>query len=126
MASREGAARKELLERMHLQGRQLSVATIMFHQAVADRLGLRATDHKCVDLLVRKGPLTAGELAQQTGLTTGAVTGMIDRLVKAGYVRREDDPNDRRRVIVRVEPVRCEEINRLFEHLAAAHAALSE
>ena len=64
----------------------------MFHQAIADRLGLNVTDHKCIDLLLMKGPLTAGELAGMTGLTTGAITAVIDRLEKAGFVRREDDP----------------------------------
>jgi DNA-binding MarR family transcriptional regulator len=100
----------------------MSAATIMFHQAVADRLGLNPTDHKCADLLILKGAMTAGELANLTGLTTGAITGVIDRLEKAGFVRREDDPNDRRRVIVRALPKRLCEVGRLFEPLAAAMA----
>src|SRR5262245_19155826 len=105
-------------------GRQLSAATIMFHQAIADRLGLNPTDHKCVDLLVTAGPMTAGELADATGLTTGAITGVIDRLEEAGFVRRADDPNDRRRVILRVIPKRYRQIGRLFESLSAAAADL--
>jgi DNA-binding MarR family transcriptional regulator len=117
--------RSELLENLLRAGRQLSGATIMFHQTVADRLGLNPTDHKCVDLLLMKGPMTAGELADSTGLTTGAITGAIDRLEQAGFVRREDDPSDRRRVIVRVVPRQVNEISRLFEPLAAATAELS-
>jgi DNA-binding MarR family transcriptional regulator len=117
--------RSELLENLLRAGRQLSAATIMFHQTVADRLGLNPTDHKCVDLLLLKGPMTAGELAESTGLTTGAITGAVDRLENAGFVRREDDPDDRRRVIVRVVPRRVGEISRLFESLAAATAELS-
>src|SRR5438132_5236412 len=97
----------------------------MFHQTVADRLGLNPTDHKCVDLLLLKGPMTAGELADSTGLTTGAITGAVDRLEKAGYVHRQPDPGDRRRVIVRVVSRRVGEIGRLFESLAAATAELS-
>jgi DNA-binding MarR family transcriptional regulator len=58
-----------------------------------------ATDRKCLDLLSR-GPVTAGELARFTGLTTGAVTGIIDRLVNAGYAERVSDPEDLRRVLV--------------------------
>jgi DNA-binding MarR family transcriptional regulator len=112
--------RAGLLDAMMQGGRQLSLATIMFHQAVADRLGLNPTDHKCIDLLASAGPMTAGELADATGLTTGAITGVIDRLQEAGFVRREDDPNDRRRVIVRVIPKRSREIDRLFEFLSAA------
>jgi DNA-binding MarR family transcriptional regulator len=97
----------------------------MFHQAIADRLGLNATDHKCIDLLASGEPMTAGELAESTGLTTGAITGVIDRLEAAGFVHREDDPTDRRRVILRVVPKRYREIGRLFESLAAATADLS-
>jgi DNA-binding MarR family transcriptional regulator len=92
----------------------------MFHQAIADRLGLNPTDHKCLDLLVTKGVMTAGELAGLTCLTTGAITGVVDRLEGAGLVRREDDPNDRRRVVLRVIPKGYREIGRLFESLAKA------
>ena len=66
----------------------------------ADALSLAPTDLVCMCLLQLNGSATAGWLAEQTGLTTGAVTGMIDRLERAGYVRREPDPKDRRRVIV--------------------------
>ena len=123
MPSRQ-SPRAELLEKLTLMGRQLSAATIMFHQTVADRLGLNPTDHKCLDLLSLTGARTAGELAGLTGLTTGAITGVIDRLENAGFVRREDDPNDRRRVIVRVVARRYREVGRLFEHLAAAMTEL--
>jgi DNA-binding MarR family transcriptional regulator len=122
--SREIPERAELVEGLLLGGRALSAATIMFHQAVADRLGLNPTDHKCADLLLTRGPLTAGELAELTGLTTGAITGVIDRLERGGFVRREDDPADRRRVIVRAVPKRLREIGRLFEDLAARMAEL--
>jgi len=97
----------------------------MFHQAVADRLGLNVTDHKCMDLLLLGGPLTAGELAEKTGLTTGAITAVIDRLEQAGFVRREDDPKDRRRVVVQVVKKRCRDIERLFEPFAAAFGKLT-
>jgi DNA-binding MarR family transcriptional regulator len=118
--------RARLMGKMMQAGRQLSLGTIMFHQAVADRLGLNATDHKCVDLLSSAGSMTAGELADATGLTTGAITGVIDRLERAGYVCREDDPLDRRRVIVRAIPERHREIGRLFESFAAAWGRLVE
>lgn len=91
----------------------------MFHQAIADRLGLNLTDHKCVDFLLTNGPMTAGELAAMTALTTGAITAAIDRLEKAGFVRREDDPADRRRVILRAVPERVGEIGQLFEAFSA-------
>jgi DNA-binding MarR family transcriptional regulator len=91
----------------------------MFHQAVADGLGLNLTDHKCVDLLLLNGPLTAGELATMTVLTTGAITAALDRLERTGFVRREDDPEDRRRVVVRVIPQRIGVMARLFDSFAA-------
>jgi DNA-binding MarR family transcriptional regulator len=79
---------------------EMSTETIMFHQAVADVLGLHITDHKCLYLIYQRGAMPAGKLAELTGLTTGAVTGIIDRLEEKGYVRRANDPEDRRRTIV--------------------------
>lgn len=105
--------------------RQLSAATVFFHQAVAERLGLSVTDHKCVDLVLREGPQTAGRLADRTGLSTGAVTGVIDRLERAGLVRRAEDPRDRRRVLV--EPVAeklGEALGPLFASLGRSAAEL--
>jgi DNA-binding MarR family transcriptional regulator len=123
-ALRKLPARAELIRSILMAGRQSSTGAIMLHQAVADRLGLHPTDHKCADLLCHGGPMTAGELAERTGLTTGAVTGVIDRLEAVGYVRREADPADRRRVVVRAIPHRLRGVGRLFEPLAAAMAEL--
>jgi DNA-binding MarR family transcriptional regulator len=93
--------------------REMSTETVMFHQAVADELGLYITDHKCMDIIHRFGAMPAGRLGEMTGLTTGAITGMIDRLEKAGYVRRTNDPKDRRKTIV--EPVRNKKLERKIE-----------
>jgi len=71
-------------------------------QAAADRIGLNATDLNCLNILSFSGELTAGELARETGLTTASITGVADRLEEAGYVRRERDPKDRRRVVIRL------------------------
>lgn len=81
-------------------GRELSDAVVLFHEAIGQRRGLTAVDHKALGIITRSGPLTAGRLAQLTGLTPGAVTGLVDRLVRAGCVRREPDPADRRRLLV--------------------------
>ena len=97
--------------------RETSTETIMFHQAVADVLGLHITDHKCLDIIYRYGAMPAGRLAELTGLTTGAVTGIIDRLEKSGYVRRTDDPKDRRRIIV--GPTRNKKLERKLEAIFA-------
>ena len=117
--SRAAPKLDELLDDLKLAGRRLSTATIMFHQAVADRLCLNPTDHKCVDLLLLHGPLTAGELAGLTALTTGAITAALDRLERAGFVTREDDPDDRRRVVVRPIPKRVASMGRLFNSFSA-------
>jgi DNA-binding MarR family transcriptional regulator len=69
-------------------------------QAAADRIGINATDLNCLNILSFSGHMTAGELARATGLTTASITGVIDRLEEAGYVSRERDPHDRRRVVV--------------------------
>jgi DNA-binding MarR family transcriptional regulator len=116
-----------LLAALNDEFRQLSTATILFHQAIADRLGLNVTDHKCLDILLRTGPIAAGELAGQTGLTTGAITGVIDRLEAAGFARRARDLGDRRRVMI--EPIlkRIESaIDPLFESMATASRQLCE
>jgi DNA-binding MarR family transcriptional regulator len=87
-----------------LIGRELSTAVVMFHEAIGKRLGLSGTERKLLDVLSRLGPATAGELATHTGLTSGAITGVVDRLVKAGYAQREPNPRDRRSVIVTLLP----------------------
>ncbi len=92
--------RQQLIENLITQIRYVSANAVMVSQAVAEKAGLHPTDHECLDFLILNGPLTAGQLSQLSGLTTGAVTAMIDRLESAGYVRRERDENDRRRVIV--------------------------
>src|SRR5712691_5168171 len=71
-------------------------------QAAADQIGINATDLNCLNILSFSGQMTAGQLARATGLTTASITGVIDRLEEAGYVRRERDPADRRRVVVRL------------------------
>jgi DNA-binding MarR family transcriptional regulator len=105
--------REEIIQAIIEKRREMSTETIMFHQVVADILGVHITDHKCLDLIHRYGAMPAGRLAELTGLTTGAVTGIIDRLEEAGYVRRTDDPNDRRRIIV--EPTKNKKWERKIE-----------
>lgn len=88
----------------NLLGREFATAIVVFHEAVGGLLGLSAVERKCVDVLRRLGPVTAGTIGEHTGLTTGAVTGLMDRLEKAGYVQRARDPHDRRKVVVRLLP----------------------
>jgi DNA-binding MarR family transcriptional regulator len=105
--------REDVIQAINQKFREMSTETIMFHQAVADVLGLHITDHKGLDLIYRYGPMPAGRLGELTGLTTGAVTGIIDRLEKAGYVRRVNDPKDRRITII--EPTRNKKLERKLE-----------
>jgi DNA-binding MarR family transcriptional regulator len=108
--------RSELLGALGLEVRRQNGTTVLFHQAIADRLGLGATEHRTLDILLLNGPRTAGELAATTGLTTGAITGVVDRLERAGFVRRERDRDDRRRVLVRPvdDPAVFASLKRLF------------
>jgi DNA-binding MarR family transcriptional regulator len=75
-----------------------------FDQAIADHLGMDRTAMRCVDLIDQAGGMTAGELARAAGLTTGAVTAVVDRLERAGLARRVADPTDRRRVRIEATP----------------------
>jgi DNA-binding MarR family transcriptional regulator len=98
----------------------------LFDAVVSERAGINRTDWRCLDILGTRGPMTAGQLAQAVRLTTGAVTGVLDRLEAAGLVRRSRDDNDRRRVMVEL----TEEVDRrgapvygpLVADAAAAHA----
>jgi DNA-binding MarR family transcriptional regulator len=80
--------------------RRHSTAVVLFHHAVAERLGLGPTDHKCLDLLRERAAMTGSELAAITCLTSGAITGVVARLERAGYLRREQDPHDGRKQIL--------------------------
>ena len=74
--------------------------------AAAEKIGINVTDLNCLNIMALRGSMTAGELARATGLTTASITGVLDRLEEAGFVRRERDPQDRRRVVVRLAPGR--------------------
>ena len=91
----------QLLDSLEEQSRELSTRTVIFHHLIGERLGLNPTDHKCLDVIIRNGtPMTASQLAEETGLSTGAITGVVDPLEKAGYVKRKRDQNDRRVVFI--------------------------
>lgn len=117
-------SRSDLNTAMFGAGRGLGTASAMFNHAIAERLGLLPTDWDCLSLL-EAGPVPAGYLAKHTGLSTGAITGVIDRLEAAGYVRRARDPNDRRRVLVEPVPEKLEAMIPLFEPMLADMANLN-
>jgi DNA-binding MarR family transcriptional regulator len=96
-------------------GREFSAAVVLFNEAVGRQLGLSGTERKILDVLDRLGPVTAGRLAEHSGLTTGAITGIVDRLARAGFVGREPNPDDRRSVIIQVLP--SSDLDRLRDHV---------
>jgi len=101
----ESSTRKRALEQMGEVMRDFMARAVLFQDAVARSGGLNSTDMQCVGLLMSEGPATPGELAERSGLTAGgAITAVVDRLERAGYVTRHRDPADRRRVIVTAVP----------------------
>lgn len=92
--------RSEQIQEFRKISRRYSDASILMHEAIARKAGLSGTDHKYLGLLIEQGPLTAGELAHLTGLTTGAITGLIDRLEKKKLAKRQFDKRDRRKVMI--------------------------
>src|ERR1700752_1803395 len=98
----------------------------MFAKTVADRAGISASDMDCMDFLNMEGRMTAGRLAELTGLTTGAITGVVDRMEKAGFVRRERDDSDRRKVFIAPVPERLVEIERFYVLMQRAMQELSD
>jgi len=101
--------------------RELATTVVSFHEAVARAAGMTAAERKCAGLLAERGRMTPSELAQATGLTTGAITGIVDRLAKAGFAARVANPADRRSVIV--EARRSEELIALFGPIFASLSA---
>ncbi|MGW5561570.1 MarR family winged helix-turn-helix transcriptional regulator [Micromonospora sp. NPDC003944] len=115
--SHEPARASAIADLMHA-GREMSRLSMVFRYAIAERLGLTVSDLECLDYLADVGSATAGQIAERTNLTTGAVTSMLRRLQQAGYVTAERDPGDRRRVIVTLRPERITELRRPYERFA--------
>jgi len=103
----------EVAEELRLSG----VTNDIADQVVADHLGLNRTDTRCLDIIERLDGVSAGRLASEAGLSTGAVTTVIDRLERAGYARRVADTNDRRRVLVELTPGARQILRDLFAPL---------
>ena len=98
-------SKDELIAELTFEVRAAQSAVDQMDAAAASALGINRTDGRCLDVIDREGPVAAGRLAEASGLTTAAVTAVIDRLEKAGYARRVGDPNDRRRVLVELTPL---------------------
>lgn len=111
----------------HIAGRdvrRLSTAAVLFHHALAERIGLGPSDLKCYDLLRDRGASTGSELAALTGLTTGAITGVVDRLEQAGFIRRDPDPADGRKQILSPVATDRHDVHAVFRRLHDELAAV--
>src|SRR5438270_4613798 len=114
---------EELIREFRVSGNQDNA----FDTLAAERIGVNETDLRCLNIIENSGGLAAGELADQSGLTAGAVTGVLDRLERAGFARRAPDRADRRRVRVEVTPEFYRWTERIWGPMAADwHSTLSE
>src|ERR1700738_1850943 len=110
-------ARAALMQELEEAMRRSSEQGVRFGQTVANVGGISCSDLECLYFLNLEGRVTAGRLAEVTGLTTGAITGVGDRLKKAGLVRRERDDNDRRKVFIATVPENVAKVGRFYEHM---------
>ena len=118
---------KVLARVSHELGRELTTHSLFLHTLIASKVGLNPTDLRCLDLIAQSGDslLTAGDLRNATGLTTGAVTAILDRLEAAGAVERVRDERDRRKVFVRLHPRSTLNVSQFYEGLATEMAKLA-
>ena len=107
---------------IHL-ARDHQAANDAFDEVAYEKLGINRTDGRCLDIVQNNGPMTAGRLAELSGLTTAAVTSVLDRLEKAGYARRVRDQKDRRQVIVELTPLLAERAAKIWGPLGKEAAA---
>lgn len=107
-------------------GAELSDAVVMFHEALGALMGLSAADHKALGVIRRDGPMSARELADRTGLTAGAVTGLMDRLERAGYARRTRHETDRRQLVIEATAPASPQVQHAIAEMQAAMALVTE
>ncbi|MCF2530066.1 MarR family winged helix-turn-helix transcriptional regulator [Yinghuangia soli] len=121
------STRAELLARIADDSQRHYADYMAFNQAMADHLGLHATDLQCIALLdLQDGPVSTGDIARMTGLTSGSATRLVDRMVKAGIVERHADPQDRRRQLVALVPEARQRIGAAWEEPGKAFAEVLE
>lgn len=106
--------RNQIVKEMDLRLRAFTTSAVLAANSIAQQVGMGMNELKCAEFLVRMGPMSAGKLAELAGLTTGAITGIVDRLEKAGWAKRVADPNDRRRVIIHPGPQETETVDGLY------------
>jgi len=115
----KATAQRERVSRVGLAVRRMGAQSVLTSEAVAARFQIHTTDLEVLDLILMREQASAGELAQATGLTSGSVTALIDRLAQAGYVERHSDPDDRRKVLVRIRHDAIEPIKAVYAPMQA-------
>src|SRR5262245_61115576 len=120
--------RRELVSKLLDLGRKISTQTVFLHQAIAQSAGLNATDTKCIDLILsgEQGSVTAGWLSEMSGLTTGAITHILDRLEKRKFIERVRVTSDRRKIFIRIRPESLEPLIPKYEGVGKASRTLAE
>jgi DNA-binding MarR family transcriptional regulator len=113
----------ELVRQVNMGAREYGISTVLFRHAVGELLGVNVTDMECLALIFFKGLATPSQLAQYTGLTSGATTAMLDRLEKAHLIERRPNPHDRRGTLIVLTHERTEEIGGMF---ASGRAAIEK
>lgn len=106
-------------------GRRLAVYTALYHSALAEQLGLNVTDLNALDLILELESITAGQLAELMGVSSGGITTVIDRLERAGFVEREKNPHDRRMVMIHPIEARCAQIEQFLSSVSRELTAVS-
>lgn len=117
-------SKKYLEARVFAAARDQGISSVVFRNAMRQKLGLTITDSECLAFLGIKGVATPKELAQHTGLSTGATTAMLDRMEKAGFIIRKPNPNDRRGALVEVNPSSIQKTKPLVADIQQAHREL--
>lgn len=117
-------SQQELEQQVFMAARDQGISSVLFRNAIARKLGLNASDSECLSFLGIKGTATPTELSRYTGLTSGSTTAMLDRLEKAGYIRRIPNPNDRRGSLVELDPRYGEVAMPLVAGVQKAHKEL--
>jgi MarR family transcriptional regulator, organic hydroperoxide resistance regulator len=120
------STRSEVISVLLQTSQRLGSEGIFFHAAASKKLGLHVSDVKALNLLLEHGPLTAGQLAGELGLTPGAVTSLVRRLQAASFVRREPGPQDRRSVTIHIEPKQIAQATELYQPTTRSMTALLE
>jgi DNA-binding MarR family transcriptional regulator len=107
-------SREELISAIIDGVRRNQVLTDMLDEAVANLLGINRTDYRALDVIDQRSPISAGDLARELRMSTGAVTTLVDRLERAGYAHRRPDPSDRRRVLIEIAPTLREQAAQVY------------